>query len=296
MTVGMSRLMSRLELFRAVALIAFACVLTPGVAPAQEFINPAESATAAPDAGLPPKITDRLPVEIDEATLANALSTGPLPGASTKPWHRKLPQLAATWSKTDNKDGSASYSVNKALATPWPARIGADISTAPPPPDPYDPRQLPGTTSNAGAGSAWANLMVPHVATIEVRAEPANGYDKFGTKLERSLPLGKSLSLTGQTSVGVTDLHPMVAPGIAAPAADATMRLYNTDNSLQLNILPTGTTLLAGATVVTGDPVTHSRVSAAQKIYGPLNVTGAIYDPGQPGENMSITAGMSFAW
>ena len=83
---------------------------------------------------------------------------------------------------------------------------------------------------------------------------------------------------------------------VVSLAPDAATRLFSTDNSLELNILATGTTLAAGTSSVTGDPVMHNRLSARQKIYGPLNVTGSIYDPGQPTSNMSITAGMNVTW
>jgi hypothetical protein len=142
--------------------------------------------------------------------------------------------------------------------------------------------------SNTGSGSAWANVAVPYFATVEVRAEPTMDSDKFATKLQRSVPVGESLSVTAQSSLGVTEVR--------APTPDAATRLFSTDNSLQLNILATGTTLAAGTSTLTGDPVTHNRLTAGQKIYGPLNVTGSIHDPGQPSSNMSITAGMNFVW
>ena len=275
------------------ALIGAIAILSASGAAAQESINPAQDAFASAteeDAAPPPKIVDRLPVELDDESLANALRVDVAPPATVIRLSRPGQTATATWNRVDNRDGSAKFSVTKSLPTPWDAKIGADISTAPPPPDVYEPRQLPGTSSNAGAGVAWANVAVPRFATVEVRAEPANAYDKFGTKLERTQPLGSSLSVTAQTTFGVTELRPS-----AAPALDGT-RLFSTDNALQLNILPTGTSLAAGTSTVTGDPVTHSRLTAAQKIYGPLNVTGSIYDPGQPTTNMSITAGMNLAW
>jgi len=282
---------------------ALACVLMTGTVSAQDAANSAEndyaSATPADGTDMPEKTGDRWPSELSDSAFADALRTAlqPTPSTDVKPLVRgTASSQAATWNRTSNNDGSASYSVNKPLATPWDARIGADISTAPPQPDVYEARQLPGATSNAGAGSAWANIAVPHVATVEMRAEPANGYDKFGTKLERSLPIGKSLSVTAQSSFGVTELRPTTVPTGTPVAPDAATRLFNTDNSLQLNILATGTSLLAGTSSVTGDPITHNRLSAAQKVYGPINVTGSIYDPGQATANMSITAGMNFAW
>ena len=285
------------ELWRCALLAALLASNAGGAAAqdyAQGFINPGEDAyaSATPDdvAGLPPKTTDRLPIEIDDTTLAKALSSESLLSSSkVKPFARAGNAApAASWNRVDNRDGSANFSVNKPLSVPWQAKVGADMATAAPAPEAYEPRQLPGTSSNAGSASAWANVAVPHVATVEVRAEPANDYDKFGTKLERSMPVGKLVSVTAQSSLGVTELR--------SPTPDAATRLFSTDNSLQLNILATGTTLAAGASTVTGDPITHNRVSATQKVYGPLNVTGAINDPGLPTSNSSITAGMNLTW
>jgi hypothetical protein len=288
--------MSHRELWQP-ALAVF-LLLGAGAAAAQESVNAIGEvyASATPEdiqsssGGLPPKIVDRVPIEIDPATLSNALRAEPslFESSRPKPLPRRANANAATWNRVDNPDGSANYSVNKALAAPWDARIGADISTAAPLPEPYEPRRLPWELpSNAGSGSAWANVAVPHVATVEVRAEPANDYDKFGARIARSVPLGKSLSITAQSSLDVTELRPS-----GEPAADAATRLFSTDNSLQLNVLATGTSLAAGTSTVTGDPVTHSRFSAGQKIYGPLSVTGTVSDTG----NMSLTAGMNFNW
>jgi peroxiredoxin Q/BCP len=44
------------------------------------------------------------------------------------------------------------------------------------------------------------------------------------------------------------------------------------------------------------DPVTHNTFSAEQKLYGPLQVTTAISDFGQPTSSKSITAGFKLHW
>jgi hypothetical protein len=299
--------MLQLELWRPVLLAALLLGAVNAAAAQdrlQQFVNPAENAyasatpedVASSSEDVAPKIVDRVPIEIDDATLSKALGSESwiFDSSKVKPLARSdASPNSAKWNRVDNPDGSANYSVNKPLAVPWDAKIGADVSTAAPPPESLEPRQLPGALpSNAGSGSAWANLAVPYFATVEVRAEPGNGYDKVGTKLERSLPLGKSFSVTAQSSLGVTE----TTPGALTPSADAATRLFSTDNSLQLNVLATGTTLAAGTTTTTGDPLTHRRFSAAQKIYGPLNVTGTVNDPGQSTGNMSLTAGMNLKW
>jgi hypothetical protein len=290
--------MSQSELWRG-ALLAVLLASTAGGAAAQDdtqrIVNPAEEAyaSATPDdvADLPPKITDRVPIEVDDATLAKALSFDSLLSSSkVKPLPRAgRAANAAKWNRTDNRDGSANFSVNKPLSAPWDAKVGADIATAAPPPESYEPRPLPGTApANTGSAAAWANVAVPYFATVEVRAEPSVDADRFATKFQRSVPVGESLSVTAQSSLGVTEFR--------TPTPDAATRLFSTDNSLQLNILATGTTLAAGTSTLTGDPVTHNRLSAGQKIYGPLNVNGTVNDPGQSTSNMSITAGMNLSW
>ena len=285
------------------AMLVAALIGTPAAAFAQ-IVDPSalDAYASATPQDVPDSATENADPgpELDEAALANALNTGVLPSPDAKLKSLRLPDVGASepnWSKTNNSDGSAKYSVNKALAAPWEAKIGADISVAPPPTPYYDPRPLPSTTSNGGNGNAWANLAVPHLATVEVHAQPANDYDKVGTKLERTVPLGKSLSMTVQSSFDFTDLRaPQSATPVSVLPSSAASRVFDADKSLQLNILSSGTTLSAGSTTVTGDPITHNRLSAAQKIYGPLTVTGSINDVGQPTSSKSISAGLNLSW
>jgi hypothetical protein len=268
------------------AVMAFA----PGPVAAQDRVVEAGDVPAADAAALPPKIVDRVPIEIDADTLAAAIDTDSLidDSAAARPLPRRKARGAAAWSKTDNGDGSAKYSVSKPLGA-WDASIGADISTAARPAS-----ALPATTTDTGAGSAWANLAVPYFAVTEVRAESTQDSERFATRLKRSLPIGDSLSLTAQTSLGVTEMRGPMGDNEATPITAS--RLFDVDRSMQLDFKTTGTTLLAGATTVTNDPITHNRVTAAQKIYGPLTVTGSLNDIGEATSSKSITAGMNFSW
>src|SRR6185369_6886715 len=90
--------------------------------------EPSESATAE---SAPQAVDDTATPELDEAALADALHGTLSPSIDGKSKAFSLPGLdtsSSTWSKTSNSDGSARYSVNKALAAPWDAKIGADIS------------------------------------------------------------------------------------------------------------------------------------------------------------------------
>jgi hypothetical protein len=133
-----------------------------------------------------------------------------------------------------------------------------------------------------------------------VRAEPANDHDRVAASLQRSIPIGKSFSFAMQSSVGLTEN--VRTPGVPDPVITGTTlvpaqdRTFDTDQSVTFNVLPTGTSLLAGTATFTGDPTIHRRVGATQKIYGPLSVTGTLTDPGQSTESKSISARLNFSW
>ena len=86
---------------------------------------------------------------------------------------------------------------------------------------------------------------------------------------------------------------------MALPASDggtSTSRVWGQENSARFKILSTGTTLGAGVTSSSTDPVTHRMLSAEQTLYGPLSVSTTIYDVGQAGENCAVSARARFNW
>jgi hypothetical protein len=254
-----------------------------------------------------PSSTSPQPDTVDDQTLARALAVDPF-GLSPLQQPAQLQQPKSLdadktfkWNKADNSDGSTNYSVNRPLAAPWAVSVGADISVAPAidPSAPIDPTPYD-SAGGPGAGSAYANVTVPDIAKVEVRAEPANDHDRVAASLQRSIPIGKSFSFGMQSSVGLTENvrtpgapDPVITGTVAVPAQD---RTFDADQSVTFNVLPTGTSLLAGTTTFTGDPMIHRRVGATQKIYGPLSVTGTLTDPGQSTESKSISAGLNFSW
>ena len=257
---------------RVAGLAAMLAIWTIGGAFAQE--QPAPEDTAAQVEAAP----------LDDTTLGKALSfDGVFTDLKPKDINARRPASDAAWKRNDASDGSAAYSVKKALPTPWEANVGADFSVVAP------------ATAAPGGGSAWANVNVPHLATLGVRAEPTNDYGKFGTSLERSVPVGSDYAVTLQGSVAVTELYASLG---AAPATmpGAPAKIVDTDNSLKFSIRSTGTAFSAGALTSSIDPSTHTRLTAEQNIYGPLNATGSIYDPGRATSSTSIGAGLKFGW
>jgi hypothetical protein len=87
----------------------------------------------------------------------------------------------------------------------------------------------------------------------------------------------------------------MTAPATTTPTT-APAQIWGDEKNVKFNILPTGTTLGAGLTTATNDPITHNTLSADQKLYGPLHVTTAVTDVGQTTVSKSISAGLKFNW
>ena len=240
----------------------------------------------------------------DSALLANALvfDPGALVTAPNKPL--RLPgyrSSAYDITRTEKVDGSTTVVVKQPVQTEWSNSVGADLaSTAP---TAY-PLPLP-TERNNGmpAGAAWASVG-PNLASVDARVDPTNEQGKIGTTIKHSIPFGSRFAVTvqgtysvtemlGQSSSNLGDLPLMTLPAHGAPAAQ---QVYGNEKAVKFNILPTGTTLGAGFTNASNDPVTHNTFSADQKLYGPLHVTTAVTDVGQTTSNKSITAGFKLNW
>ena len=73
-------------------------------------------------------------------------------------------------------------------------------------------------------------------------------------------------------------------------------RLWQSDRSVRLNLAPTSTTLSAGVVTSNADNQWHNKLSAEQRLLGPLNVTTSITDPGTAASSKSIAAGFKHTW
>jgi hypothetical protein len=251
---------------------------------------------------VPDGVTDGL---VDDATLIKALSADANTigtDTSAKSLRASNPALkpkAASWSRDKNGDGSGAIHVTKSLAASWDAKVGGDLAVAATAlPHYYEPgKPLPTAMKDTRTGSAWASLEVPRIATVELRISPSDTQNSFGTKIERTVPVGENLSVTLQNSVSVTDLRGSVATGRTMVAsAGNPAEAWDTKHAVKVNIVPTGTTLSAGTSSSTLDPQTHNSISAEQKIYGPLQVTTTLTDLGQSTSSKSVTAGFKFSW
>jgi len=241
------------------------------------------------------------------SALGNALIFDPANLAATAPARPlRVPTLANQdkfdFTRTDKPDGSSTTAVKQPLASEWGAHVGADFNSTP---DGYQPRRpLSVKNGSQDSGAAWASVGVPNLASVDARVDPTSDQGKLGGTLKQSVPLGSKFSVSVQNTTSVTEMFnpstagPSDIPMMAAPAATAlpTPQVWGNERIAKLNILPTGTTLGAGQTTASNDPVTHHTFSAEQKLYGPLNVTTAVTDLGQPTASKSISAKFKLNW
>ena len=235
----------------------------------------------------------------ESATLERALDFDRLALATNAPAKSfDAPSLAHPQnldvSRSERADGSSTVTVKQPLSRDWDAKVGADVDVAADPTTTYEPgRPLPGTVKDNAAGAAWASVGVTRFATVDARVEPGQDKGTLGAAVEHSVPVGDDMSVTLHSRYAVSDTLPATTstPGAAAPGA-----VVSNDQGVKLNIGATGTTLSADVSANSTDPVTHNTLSADQTVYGPLHVTTAITDAGEPTSSKSVSAGFKLTW
>ncbi len=277
--------------------LVLACALPVAAARAQSDVPPGASAETA----------DMSQNSADTFALGNALQFDPAAVAATPVKPLKLPGYADgkafDFSRADKPDGSSTITLKQPLPIDVETQFGADV--APAPPTIYVPgHPLPGSTNSFDSGAAWASVGVANLASLDARVDPDSDRGKVGTTLHHAMPIGSKLAVTLQDTFSVTDTlgarscHQSGEPLLAAlpPATPAPTQFWGNEQKLKFEVLPTGTSVSAGVTTSSIDPVTHNALSADQKIYGPLHVTTSVNDVGEPTSSKSITAGFKLNW
>lgn len=287
-------------------------LLAPAAAQVQ---SGADYATASPPANPTDNAKPADAAPLPDDALGNVLTFDPasLASAPSKPLRRpgfSEPQSLDV-SRTDKADGSGAVVVKQPLvSSDWNASIGADVNLAATPSDNYRlDKPMPSGAANAGSGAAWASIGVPNLASVDARVDPTSDQSKIGTTLKRSIPIGSRFSVTVQDTYSVTETFnplgslaatpsslPLIETAPAAATTPTPQQVWGNEKIAKLDYLPTGTTFSAGVASTSIDPVTHRTFSADQKIYGPLHVTTAVTDIGQPTANKSISAGFKLNW
>lgn len=235
---------------------------------------------------------------IDKVLTDNALSDDAFASGRAQPLKRPrrgnlyIPRKLDV-ARTDRPDGGSTVTLKQPLPTNWDAKVGADLGFAGNGPDSLRPPPVVLTPprDDSGVGAAWASVDVASLATVDARIDPNKDQSLIGTTVTRSVPLGGSFAVTLQSRAAVTESY-----GQTAADAAADPRVWSRANTAKFNILPTGTTLAAGLSSSSTDPVTHNSLSAEQKLYGGLNVSTAVNDIGETSESRSVSARFKLNW
>lgn len=276
-------------------------------AAAQDAGAPADSVAADaegnPQADLPPTPEESAALgsvlTVDAADLAGSRPVKPL----------RLPSLNDAnkfdVSHSDRPDGSSTLTVKQPLASEWDAKVGADLSLAAAPDGATPSKPFALKPAGRDSGAAWASVGVADFATVDARVDPGSDQSKLGTTFKRSIPVGGKSSVTLQDSYSVTETFGAPAPApsdvplMAEPAATpapANQQIWGSQKAVKLDVLATGTSLGGGVATASNDPVAHNTLSADQKLYGPLHLTTAVNDVGQPTVSKRISAAFRLTW
>lgn len=246
--------------------------------------------------------------------LALAIGASSALAGSNKP---SADLLSTTFgSSTEQPDGSVAMTMGRRLPTEWDTKIGSDVHLARPTSPVPSENLLFGTTADQSSGAIWGNVTMPGLlplgwdkTSIDARVDAGKDEGKLGATLSRAVPIGKSLSVTLQNSYSVTrpiaeaspetTILPLVAnaPNTAPVAPTAgTSAIWSTDQSVRLNISPSGTSLSAGTATSTADGQWHNKLNIEQTLFGPLKITTSVEDAGTAASKQSISAAFKRVW
>ena len=207
------------------------------------------------------------------------------------------------------QQNNSSFKPKAALSGGWNAKAGVEPVTRNSivPQARPDPWAMPAESS----GAAWASASAPELdlpvswdkASFDARFDPTHEQSKFGAKMSKSVPLGDQLAVTLQNGYSVTHMQSMapaapegmvaapVVSGMAPPA-----QIFDTERSAKFSIVPTGTSFSAGGHMSTTDEKWLRSLSAEQKLFGSMNVTGTVSETPTGDLNRSLTAGFKRNW
>src|SRR6185369_3105385 len=212
-------------------------------------------------------------------------------------------------SRTDKPDGSAALTVGRRLPTAWETKVGADVGLAAPSAITASDNLARGVAQDRSSGAVWGNLTMPGLrplgfdkTSVEARVDAGKDEGKLGATLSRSVPINQELSVTLQNSYSVKQALPGGPTGMPSlanipnTATAAPAPAWGVDETVRLNVDPSGTTFSAGAGASTVDTQWHNKLSMEQTLVGPLKLTTSIEDAGTTTPKKSITAGFKRTW
>jgi hypothetical protein len=205
--------------------------------------------------------------------------------------HLSTPGEAATWNRTENRNGSANVALKRSWAPGIATQVGVDSVASQPGWSP------PGAQQPPSSGAGWASAAIPGIglidqATLDARLDPETDQRKFGARVSKSIPLNERLSVTVQNGYGVS--QPLVTAPVAGAAPPS--QVIDSDQLAKLNFLPLGTSLFAGSKISSIDDRRLNSIGAEQNLLGGISVSGAVSDNAAGGHDHSLTARFKRSW
>lgn len=231
----------------------------------------------------------------------NTLAATPDAGKAAPHRAAAATQPGTAWSQSDKPNGFSAVTVKQPLLPLWDTRVGADFNVAG---QGQLQSPLPEKLATDGhlsqsSGTAWAATTAPGLGPIwdktavEARLDPAQDQSKLATSISKSIPLAdRATTLTLQGGYSVTDqaaLPAWVSPG--RPQYN-----YGADQSAKLQFSQTGTSLVAGQSLLAAEDRWLRTVGAEQALFGGVSLNGSISETATGNLNKSLTAGFKKTW
>jgi hypothetical protein len=262
-----------------------------------EPAQPAQAADADPMKDIDVAKLDWSQINVDATTFSDrpdAKTRSGKPAASNGG-----PDL--NWSNQNNANGSAGVSVKQSISPFWDTRVGADMTVTKQPTTMSE--LLAEKAENGGSmprsgGTAWVAATAPGAGSIwdktavEARVDPNADQSRIGATITKAVPLIDEYNLSLQNGYNVTQQGMVPIPG----AAPRTNRSFDTEQSAKLSMGSTGTSLIAGQSMSSGDDKWLRKVGAEQKLLDNVTLSGSIGETAQGTTSKSISAGFRKSW
>lgn len=214
------------------------------------------------------------------------------PPSQWRPSPRIMAVAPSSWDRKDNKDGSSALTVRQSLPTAWDSKIGVDLSLAPQPTSTPSVDQILSKPQDRSTGAAWGRMEVSG-ASFDARLDPAQEQTQLGTRLSKSLAVGDGIVVTVQNGYSLTNT---LANSHLGTSVEGRSQILTTDREARVNILPTGTSLIAGTKMSSADDKWLNQVGAEQKLFDSVSIRGTVSETLSGATDKSITAGFKKTW
>jgi hypothetical protein len=240
-------------------------------------------------------------LNVDGATLSYSAAAKARAAPGSAAANNGVTNNGLAWSANNRPDGASGVSVKQSVSPFLDTRVGADMTVTREPTTMSE--LLAEKSANGGSlpqsgGTAWAAVTAPGAGSVwdktavEARVDPNSEQSRLGTTISKQIPLDQQYSVTLQNGINVTQQGIVPVPGIVSRPT----RSYETDQSAQLSIADTGTSVTAGQTLSTAEDKWLRKVGAEQKLFDGVSVAGSVGETPQGTTSKSITAGFKKSW